>query len=242
MRARPRVGFRALLIDALGTIVELPAPGPALRDELERRFGVTVTEGQAQAAMAAEIAYYRERFDGARDAAQLHALRRGCAEVLRAALPTLPGLATVDTEALVRALLGALRFRPYLDARPALEHARAQGLRIVVASNWDISLPHLLEAIGLAPLLDGVVCSAAVGARKPDPALFAAALELAGAGPADALHVGDDVVADVQGAIGAGLRAVLVDRGVAASPGGRAPSPAPGVPVIADLGALGSLL
>jgi putative hydrolase of the HAD superfamily len=85
-------------------------------------------------------------------------------------------------------------------------------LRLVVASNWDVALPEVLERIGLARLLDGVVSSAMVGARKPAAAPFARALELAGVDPSEALHVGDSVVEDVEGALAAGIAAVLIDR------------------------------
>ena len=50
------------------------------------------------------------------------------------------------------------------------------------------------------------------GARKPDPAIFAAALELAGAPPDEALHVGDTPEEDVDGARAAGIRPLLIDR------------------------------
>ena len=72
-------------------------------------------------------------------------------------------------------------------------------MRVVVASNWDVSLHEVLERLELAPLLDGVVTSAEVGARKPDPAVFMRALALAGAATSDAVHVGDSVEEDVRG-------------------------------------------
>jgi putative hydrolase of the HAD superfamily len=70
----------------------------------------------------------------------------------------------------------------------------------------------VLDRCGLAPLLDGVVSSAEAGALKPDPAIFALALDLAGCEPEEALHVGDTVEEDVEGARAAGVRALLVDR------------------------------
>jgi putative hydrolase of the HAD superfamily len=57
-----------------------------------------------------------------------------------------------------------------------------------------------------------VVTSAGAGARKPDPAIFARALELAGCEAAEALHVGDTAVEDVEGARAAGIPALLIDR------------------------------
>src|SRR5205814_892612 len=77
-------------------------------------------------------------------------------------------------------------FEAYPDAAPALEDLRGRGIRLVAASNWDCSLPRVLDRAGLGALLDGVVSSATVGARKPDAALFEAALVLAGCSAAAA--------------------------------------------------------
>ena len=185
----------------------MESPGPRLRAGLARA-GVHVSAESAKQAFHAEIRYYLAHHVEGRDPASLSDLRDRCAAVLREALgePALP-------LALVRhAMLHAIRFEPYPDTAPALRELRALGLRLVVASNWDSSLPEVLEQAGLAALVDGVVASAVVGADKPHPALFEAALELAGCPPDRAVHVGDSPDKDVDGARAAGLRAVLIDR------------------------------
>jgi len=218
---------RALLIDALGTLVSLSAPAPALVGELERRHGVEVTLAEAGRALAAEIAYYRAHMGEGRDAESLAALRGRCAEALRAALPPSAGLAAVGAQALTDTLLLSLRFEAYADARPALLRARAHGARVVVVSNWDVSLLEVLERVGLGPLLDGVVTSAAVGPAKPAAAMFAHALALAGVPAERARHVGDNLDEDVGGARACGIHAVLIARDGAQRP--------PGVTVIGGL-------
>ena len=70
----------------------------------------------------------------------------------------------------------------------------------------------MLENCGLASLLDGALSSAEAGSRKPEPGIFATALELAGCEPAEALHVGDTAEEDCEGARAAGIRALLLDR------------------------------
>jgi putative hydrolase of the HAD superfamily len=202
-----RQPIRAVTIDALGTLLELLPPAPRLRDELRERLEVEISEAEAGRAMNAEIGYYRAHLWMGRDAAGLAQLRRACAEVLRDALDL-----DVDLDALTDTLLAAIRFEPFPDTVPALEALRAAGVRLVAASNWDVSLHEQLDRTGLTPLLDGAVSSAEVGAPKPDPEIFVRALALAGAGPEEALHVGDDVEADVGGALAAGLEPVLIDR------------------------------
>ena len=228
--ARPS---EALLIDGLGTLLSLAPPAPALRHELAVRFGLEVSEAQAGAALAAEIAFYRAHMGLGRDTDGLRALRERCAEVLRAALPASELVAGLGVSAIVEALLGALRFEAFPDARPALIRARQAGVRIVVVSNWDVSLHEVLERVGLAPLVDGVVTSAAVGAAKPAAAIFLHALALAGVTPERAIHVGDSPSDDVRGAAACGIRPVLLCRD------GRAGAPdATGAVTIAGLAEL----
>lgn len=218
---------RAVTLDAMGTLLTFAPPAPLLRAALRERLGIEVTEAAARAAIRDEIAVYRAHLHTGRDAASLAALRRAAAEAMRPALDV-----DADAEALTDVLLASLRFSAYPDAAPALRALRAAGLRLVVASNWDVSLHERLAETGLAPLVDGAVASAELGHAKPDRALFAAALELAGA-PADAaVHVGDSVREDVDGALAAGLRAVLVARD------GRAAAAPAGVPVVASLAEL----
>lgn len=205
-----------MLLDALGTLVELERPWPHLVAELAER-GASVSEADAERAMRAEMDYYRAHHDEASDRAGLADLRRRCAALVADELGL--AMAVEDVEA---ALLAALRFRPFPEVPGVLRELRARGSALVVVSNWDVSLHDVLARTGLAPLLDGVLTSAEVGAAKPDPAIFHRALAAAGGVPAGrAVHVGDSVEADVAGALAAGVEAVLVARdGRAATPPG----------------------
>jgi putative hydrolase of the HAD superfamily len=211
---------RAVLLDALGTLLELEPPAPLLRAELAHRFGVSVSETEAQRAIGTEIAYYRAHLDEGRDAAGLAALRGGCAGVLHAALPETAQQALPRGDALLEALLASLRFRPYDDVGPALAAYRSRGLRVVVVSNWDVSLHDVLQEIGLRTLLDDVLTSAEAGARKPSPAIFEQALRLAGTPAAETIHAGDSLAEDVAGARAAGIEPVLVRRDGSPGPNG----------------------
>jgi putative hydrolase of the HAD superfamily len=235
--------IRAVLLDAMGTLLTFEPPPPLLRAALVDLLGVDVGEARSRAAIRAEIAYYRAHLHLGRDAAAVDALRRACAEAMR---PELGPAAGAPGDVLTAALLGALRFHAYPDAPGALAALRAAGLRLVVVSNWDASLQDRLAEAGLAGLVDGAVASAVVGTAKPDRAIFARGLALAGAEPAEAWHVGDSPDADVAGARAAGLRAALLvreRRGEEAERRGSCAAPAaPGAPVIASLAELPALI
>jgi putative hydrolase of the HAD superfamily len=194
---------RAVLLDAMGTLLTFEPPAPLLRAELRER-GVEVSAEAAKAAIRDEIAYYRAHLHEGRDAASLADLRRRAADAMRPALG-------IDGD-LTEALLASLRFHAYPDAGPALMELRSRGLAIVVVSNWDHSLHERLTETGLAPLVDAAVASAELGHAKPDRAIFEHALELAGVEAGAALHAGDSLREDVEGALAAGLRAVLLAR------------------------------
>jgi putative hydrolase of the HAD superfamily len=209
--ARDRIPATVLL-DALGTLIELERPWPHLVDELAAR-GVVVGEDDARAAMLAEMAYYRAHHDEAVDWTALKDLRRRCAAVVQEHLQT-----SLPLDDVLEALLAAIRFRAYPEVPDVLARLRESGARLAVVSNWDVSLHDVLERTGLRPLVDAVVISAELGVAKPDPAIFRAALDRLGAAAEGAVHVGDSLEHDVAGARAAGLEAVLVARNGAAAP------------------------
>jgi putative hydrolase of the HAD superfamily len=196
-----------VFLDALGTLVELQPPAPRLRALLEAR-GFSVTEEQAARGFAAEIGYYLAHHLEGSDRERLDDLRDRCATELMNALDV-PGL---DHPTAREAMLGSLSFVPYPDVPPGLEALRAAGHRLLVVSNWDCSLPEWLGPAGLLEHVEAVVSSGEVGVAKPDAGIFERALEMAGAEPDEAVHVGDSLDNDVAGARAVGLRAILVRR------------------------------
>ncbi len=216
----------------MGTLLTFEPPAPRLRAALRARTGADVGEAAAARAIRAEIAYYRAHLHLGADAAGLAGLRRAAAEAMRPELPEpaagLPGAA------LVEALLDALRFHAYPEVPSTLRELRRRGFRLVVVSNWDVSLHERLDELGLTPLLDGAVASAELGVAKPDPAIFAHALAIAGSAPERAWHAGDSAEADVAGARAAGVTPVFVARHGEPAP--------PGVAVVGALDGLLSLI
>lgn len=103
-------------------------------------------------------------------------------------------------------------FTAYPDAAPALAELKQLGLRIAMVSNWDYTLPRVVEMLGLAESFEFVLASLVEGVEKPDPRLFQVALNRFGLPPEEVLHVGDLEIDDRDGAISAGMGWTLIDR------------------------------
>lgn len=98
------------------------------------------------------------------------------------------------------------------DVDDTLKGLKERGYRLGVISNWDATLESLLRDMGYLPYFDEVISSAAVGTRKPYKDIFDIALERMGVDAENAIHVGDLPDADGEGAAGAGIRPVIIDR------------------------------
>lgn len=103
--------------------------------------------------------------------------------------------------------------RLFDDSVPALEALQGLGLRLGILSNFGSHLREVLQRFGLLSFFDFVLVSAEVGLAKPDPRIFDLVVDEASVPRQRILYVGDHVGDDVEGARGAGLDAVLIDRG-----------------------------
>jgi len=93
--------------------------------------------------------------------------------------------------------------------RPVLK-ALGERYRLGVVSNFYGNLEAACESAGLAPLFGVVADSHRVGAEKPEPAIFRAALSALGAAPETAVMVGDSLRRDGEGARRSGMRFVWI--------------------------------
>lgn len=92
-----------------------------------------------------------------------------------------------------------------------LDWCRAQGLRMGVISDTSPSLPLTLEAAGIGDYFDCAVCSDLVGAMKPEPAIYQAALDALGVKAEESVYV-DDYDVEADGARAMGFTAFHIDR------------------------------
>jgi putative hydrolase of the HAD superfamily len=132
-------------------------------------------------------------------------------------------------------------FELYDDVPDALQELASSGIRIGLISNSHRCLASFQAHFELEGLISAAVSSSEHGFMKPHASIFDAALRLVDVSPDEATMVGDSVRQDVEGALAAGLRAVLLHRGDAA-PDGADELRARGVPIIRTLRDLPSLI
>ncbi len=103
-----------------------------------------------------------------------------------------------------------------------LAELKRRALRIaIVTNNIQSEQVAKLRRLNLEPFVDALVVSEAVGVSKPDAGIFSHALREVGAAAEAAVMLGDSWSADIEGAIGAGMRAVWFNPRRGARPAGR---------------------
>ncbi len=112
---------------------------------------------------------------------------------------------------LYRSTYQAVR-QPVPGAVDLLKYLHARARIGVITNNTSLEQHEKLEACGFTPWIDVLVISEEVGVAKPDPAIFAIALERLGCDPRQAVMVGDSWKVDVLGARQAGIRPVWFNR------------------------------
>lgn len=102
--------------------------------------------------------------------------------------------------------------RLYPGAVDILERLRNAGVRLGIISNWDDTLPNVLERLGIADFFEVCVVSCEVGYEKPHARIFEIAAERLPVNGYQPWYVGDRIDKDVQGALSVGWRPILVDH------------------------------
>lgn len=211
----------AVFFDAYGTLIHFPDdPSPFdFMAEALRRAGVNLPRARLDDALHAEMRYYKAHYASVRTADDLERLRIEDARVYLQALGD-TGPVRLDQNHVADELAAAFESRVLPDAHPAIELVRTAGVRAGVLSNFSYLLPLVLDEVGLSDGLDPIVFSAAVGAEKPDPRIFAAAAAAVDAELADCVLIGDDFKNDVGGAQRCGMPVVWLTRDGSDAPPG----------------------
>ena len=207
--------IEAVFFDLYGTLAGFSPSRYEIQSAASSEFGIEVTEDGVLAGYAL---------------ADAHMARQNSVRPLRALDPSERDDFFAEYERLVLSGAGVdvgaeqsleiwrrVRQMPYEmtrfdDVTPTLDLLKMQGLTLGMISNMNQPGDELTERLGLTPYLDFAVTSLEVGAEKPHPPIFRAALDRADVEPDAAVHVGDQITSDVEGARAVGINPVLLDR------------------------------
>jgi len=210
----------AVLIDLYDTLVWGEWPG--LRETMAARIGITSEDLQAA-------------FDSTRPSRGVGSYagaEEDMASVLAATgLEPEPGLISELLELERSSLL--TRIHLYEDSIPVLRGLRDRGVRTALVSNCSRSTRPVVDGLGLEQEMDAILLSFEVGAAKPDPAIYRAALDRLDVEPAESAFV-DDQPVYCDGAAALGMRTYLIRR----DPSEGDPATSDGQTIIRDLSAL----
>ncbi len=134
-------------------------------------------------------------------------------------------------------------FRVYPHTVETVKKLKKQGYKTGIISNAPKQLFSILKRCKIDNLFNPIVVSEDVGFEKPSPKIFKEALKRAKVHPNEAVYVGDNLIADIHGALKAGIYPIWVTRNTKnAQFTFRDAKPPEGVPVIRHIGELPEVL
>jgi len=210
--------LRGVLLDAGQTLIRELTPPGTVAAEAAAAAGVDVPDAMLAEAMASASADMAGRWHRGPFWHSETNVRRLFTGAYADALARLNGTAAVDprwtalADAIYDAYGHARHWQLFEDVPELLEALVRAGIPVAVVSDWGHGLEAILLDLALGHHLHSIVVSSRVGIAKPEPELFAMALQRLGIDAAGAVHVGDTYVKDVVGARAAGIAAVLIDR------------------------------
>jgi putative hydrolase of the HAD superfamily len=207
---------RAILFDAVGTLIHPQPPVATVYSTAGRRFGIEIDDKELQIRFRRAFAR-QEGIDR-----QQHGLKTS-PERERERWRQIVGDVFADAtltmtcrEELFHSLWQHFA-QPQSwsisdDVLPCWENLEAQGLTIAIASNFDDRLEQIARHILPLNRAARIYVSARIGFRKPSVEFFRAIGGDLALPPAELISVGDDLDNDYRGAEAAGWSAILIDR------------------------------
>ena len=205
--------YRAIFFDAGGTLF---APHPSVGEIYARVAG---KYGMAINGEVAEIAFRKEFSE--RDklvSREAHSNEKNEKEwwrnLVRVVFERVTEIRSFDPffEELYDLFASQEVWKLYPDVLPVLRVLRKRKCILGIVSNWDSRLFSICRGMQIDQYFDFILASAVVGSAKPDSGIFKEALRKANVKTHEALHIGDSIENDIQGARMAGLDALLINR------------------------------
>ena len=211
--------FKAVFFDWFNTLAVYYPPREEFQSQAIREFGFNVSAEQVKPALLEadkivfdENAKYPMRLRSEEEQAEIY-FRYETMLLKNIGIDLSNEVATVaKIFKRVEELFGKIGFALYDDVIPVMKKLREKDMKIGLITNLEIDMKPVCSELGLNPYLDLIVTSGEAGSDKPQPEIFLLALKKAGVEASEAIHVGDQYKIDAVGAVGAGIKPVIIDR------------------------------
>lgn len=209
--------IKAIFFDWFNTLARYDPPREELHSQAVREFGIEVSpEKILPGVLTADMYFFDENANSPVE-------KRDCkkrAEVYARYQKIILSEAGVEADQKLLAevvrkveqLFKGITFTLFDDVLSTLETLKEQRFTLGLLTNLAQDMSPLCHKLGLEPYLDFVVTPQQVGADKPKPPIFLAALDRAKVEASQAVHVGDQYKLDVIGARRVGINPILIDR------------------------------
>lgn len=209
--------IKAVFLDWFNTLAHYEPPREELQSQAYREFGIELPPQQIMHGITiADRDYFEENTRSPilkrspEEQAEIHT--RYQKTILNEAGASVPSELLPKIMQRLQQLYKGVTFSLFDDVLPTLKTLKEQRLTLGLLTNLDRDMKPVCLKLGLEPYLDFIVTSGEVGADKPHPPIFMAALQRAGVNAPEAVHVGDQYQTDIIGARGAGIAPILIDR------------------------------
>lgn len=207
--------LKAVFFDAAGTLFRVRGTVGEIYWRLAQPYGLQATPEAIEQAFQEQFANAPALAFPNRTPEEIQALeRRWWEKLMRLVFQEIGMFSRFNDyfNEVYEAFKGSEGWELYPESLEVLDRLKVKGRHIGIISNFDSRIHEVCLALKISPYLDSVTISSQTGWAKPSPEIFSRALKFHGLDSGDAVHVGDEVGDDVQGALAAGLRPVFLDR------------------------------
>ncbi len=209
--------FKAVFFDWFNTLARYEPPREELHGQALREFGFEVAPDKLRRGVFVADKYFFE--ENARSPVEKREPKEKAEVYIRYQQLLMNEVGVkADRDLILKIMTRAhqlfakINFALFDDVLSTLKTLKKQNLTLGLLTNLAQDMNPICRKLGLEPYLDFFVTSGEVGADKPEPPIFLAALQKAGVKASEAVHIGDQYKMDVMGAKGVGINPILLDR------------------------------
>jgi putative hydrolase of the HAD superfamily len=206
---------QVIFFDAAGTLFHVKGSVGEIYLEHARRYGVRASAGDIQQAFSRAFSDAPPLTFSVNDPKEIQACERlWWFDVVHNVFYRVGMFDGFDDyfDEVFKYFAGADAWSLYPETISALQALEDRDIEMGIVSNFDSRLYEILIGLGIDRFFESVTLSTSAGAAKPSPQIFQRALGKHGVPSSDAIHIGDSIREDVEGAKAAGLTGILLDR------------------------------